>query len=279
MIFDRRPLPPGAPPEMHDLARMLAVAAGPAEPGELAGEATVLAAFARLASPVSISPAARRPARRRLSRRPARARLPLAAALVTAAAGLGSITAAYVDVLPGPLQQVAHVTVGAPPPTHSTSRRLPAVTNPPSVTHDPGASSPRSSRSAARTQVHGSVNRHRPRYELPGRHPVPVTSICTPGAVPTPTPVKPSPTPSLVKPSPTPSVVKPSPTPSPSSPGRPARLFKCRLPQAAWTSPLRTGSRLRPGEMVVPRLRRPAHRATKEPHAGNQRGRRLCRFR
>ncbi|MGO9194320.1 MAG: hypothetical protein ACLP8X_38495 [Streptosporangiaceae bacterium] len=49
MIFDRRPLPPGAPPEMHDLARMLAVMAGPAEPGELAGEATALAAFARLA--------------------------------------------------------------------------------------------------------------------------------------------------------------------------------------------------------------------------------------
>jgi hypothetical protein len=222
MIFDRRPLPPGAPPEMHDLARMLAAAAGPAEPRELAGEATALAAFARLASPVGISSAALRPARRRLPRRPARARLPLAAALVTAAAGLGSITAAYVDVLPGPLQQVAHVTVGAPLPAHSTSRRLPAVTNPPlSVTHDHGASSPRSSRSAARTQVHGSVNRHRPRYELPGRHPVPATSICTPGAVPTPTPVKPSPSPSLVKaspslvkPSPTPGLVKASPTPS-----------------------------------------------------------------
>jgi hypothetical protein len=65
MIFDRRPLPPGAPPEMHDLARMLAAVAGPAEPRELTGEASALAAFAQLASPVGISPAASRPARLR----------------------------------------------------------------------------------------------------------------------------------------------------------------------------------------------------------------------
>src|SRR5712692_7704724 len=88
MIFDRHPLPPGAPTEMHDLERRLAALAGPAEPGELAGEAAALAAFARLASPVGISPAARH----RLSRRPARGRLALAAALVAAAAGLGGAT-------------------------------------------------------------------------------------------------------------------------------------------------------------------------------------------
>ena len=29
MIFDRCPIPPGAPPEMRDLARMLAAGAGP----------------------------------------------------------------------------------------------------------------------------------------------------------------------------------------------------------------------------------------------------------
>src|SRR5713101_3051408 len=87
MIFDRRPLPPGAPPQMHDLER----------------RAAALAAFTRLASPVGISPAAWRPARHRLSRRPARGRLALAAALVAAAAGLGGATAAYNDVLPGPI--------------------------------------------------------------------------------------------------------------------------------------------------------------------------------
>ena len=147
---DRRPLPPGAPPEMHDLARMLTAVAGPAEPGELAGEATALAAFARRVSPVGISPAASRSARRRLSRRPGRARLPMAAALVTAAAGLSSIAAAYVGVLPAPIQQVAHVTVGAPAPPHGSSRRPAAVANPqPKMTLGPGISVTRPAHSAA----------------------------------------------------------------------------------------------------------------------------------
>lgn len=35
MLLERCPIPPGAPPEMHDLARLLAAAAGPAEPGDL----------------------------------------------------------------------------------------------------------------------------------------------------------------------------------------------------------------------------------------------------
>ena len=77
MIIARRALPPDAPQEMHDLARMLAALAGPGEPaelapGELAGEAAALAAFVRLASPAGISSAARRPVRRhRRSRRAA----------------------------------------------------------------------------------------------------------------------------------------------------------------------------------------------------------------
>ncbi len=65
MIIARRVLPPDAPQPMHDLALMLAALAGPAEPGELAGEAAVRAAFSRAASPVGISSA---PGRRR--RRP-----------------------------------------------------------------------------------------------------------------------------------------------------------------------------------------------------------------
>src|ERR1700733_12888385 len=88
MIIARRALPPDAPQEMHDLARMLAALADPGEPGELvpselapgwgapgelAGEAAARAAFVRLASPAGISPAARRPVRRhRRSRRPRR---------------------------------------------------------------------------------------------------------------------------------------------------------------------------------------------------------------
>jgi hypothetical protein len=210
MVFDRRPLPPGAPPEMHDLARMLATVAGPAEPGELAGEATALAAFARRVSPVGISPAASRSARRRLSRRPGRARLPMAAALVTAAAGLSSIAAAYVGVLPAPIQQVAHVTVGAPAPPYGSSRRPAAVANPqPKMTLGPGISVTRPAHSAAPTRVPGSTESHWPRHRLPLPGPGHIAASCVPELGPTQSAAKPSPTPSAVK-----STAKPSPTPS-----------------------------------------------------------------
>jgi hypothetical protein len=118
MIITRRALPPDAPQEMHDLARMLAALAGPAEPGELAGEAAVRAAFSRAASPAGISAAARRPLRRRRPRHRGRerSRVWLAAAMVAAVAGLGSVLAAYSDVLPSPIQQLAHVAVAAPAP-------------------------------------------------------------------------------------------------------------------------------------------------------------------
>ena len=95
MILERRPIPPGAPPEFHGLARVLAAVAGPAEPGDLAGQDGAHAAFTRLASRPGTSHAALRSARRSLSERPARGRLPQAAALAVAAAGLGSIAAAF----------------------------------------------------------------------------------------------------------------------------------------------------------------------------------------
>ena len=50
---------------------------------------------------------------------PSRARL--ATALVVTAAGLGSVLAAYTDVLPSPIQQVAHVAVAAPAPHRTGS--------------------------------------------------------------------------------------------------------------------------------------------------------------
>ena len=70
MILERCPIPPGAPPEIHGLARMLAAVAGPAEPGDLAGQAAAHAAFTQLVSPPGTSPAALRSAR--LLPRPAR---------------------------------------------------------------------------------------------------------------------------------------------------------------------------------------------------------------
>ena len=135
MILERRPIPPGAPPEIHGLALMLAAVAGSAEPGDLAGQDAAQAAFTRLASRSGTSHAALRSARRSLSERPARGRLPLAAALAVAAAGLGSTAAAYFGVLPSSIQHIAHVTIGAPPPPRDASPRSLTITSSPMPTH------------------------------------------------------------------------------------------------------------------------------------------------
>ena len=185
MILERRPIPPGAPPEMHVLERRLAALAGPAEPGELAGEAAALAAFARLASPAGISPAVRRPARHRLPRRPARGRLALVAALVAVAAGLGGATAAYNDVLPGPIQQMVHVTVGAPAPRHDGSPHSHGKSGARTDAHQmPGSSAPQPSSSANSAAVGGQASSQDPKYGLPTQSPR-LTRTCTPRPYPT----------------------------------------------------------------------------------------------
>src|SRR5215472_15533709 len=143
MILERRPLPPGAPPEIHGLARMLAAVAGPAEPGDLAGQDAAQAAFTRLTSRAGISHAALRSARRPLSERPVRGRLPLAAALAAAAAGLGSTAAAYAGVLPSPIQHFAHVAFGAPAPPRDFILHAPAANGSPAHRH-PDVSAPAS---------------------------------------------------------------------------------------------------------------------------------------
>ena len=196
MIIARRVLPPDAPQEMHDLARMLAALAGPGEPGELAKEAAVRAAFRRAASPVGVSPAARRPMRHRRPRRSrasSRSRAKLATALVVAVAGLGSVLAAYTDLLPSPIQQVAHVAVAAPAPhrsgslpstTTSRARHAHATLQP---TSRPG---PRPSHSAGTAQRPGQTSTPRARltpFSLPPSH-----GTCSPAPkhspVPSPTP-------------------------------------------------------------------------------------------
>jgi len=129
ILLERRPLPPGAPQEMHDLARMLATLDAPPEPGELAGEAEALAAFWRLASPARGRPAAVRPMRRGRSRPPARIRAGLAAAVTALVAGVAGTAAAYAGALPDRVQEAAHVIVGAPAPHHGSPQR-PAVPAP-----------------------------------------------------------------------------------------------------------------------------------------------------
>jgi hypothetical protein len=199
MIFEQRPLPPGAPPEMHDLARLLGAAAGPAEAEELAGQAAALAAFTRLAPPPGTSPAAQRSARRWLSGRPPRGRLSLAAALVVAAAGLGSTAAAFADVLPGPIQHFAHSTIAAPDRSRAAPQQKVAAAPPrrsarprtgPSVSHEahPHTSAQarghvgRPGRKRRGSRWHGRWHGHRP-----------VNPACAPGPVPTQSEYEPGP--------------------------------------------------------------------------------------
>jgi hypothetical protein len=207
MILERRPLPPGAPPEIHGLARMLAAVAGPAEPGDLAGQDAAQAAFTRLTSRVGTSHAALRSARRSLSERPARGRLPLAAALVVAAAGLGSTAAAYIGVLPSPIQHFAHVTFGAPAPPQDASPRPLMVTGslaPGLAT--PGTSGPARRQSAASSGPASGTTRPGPRGSRgwKGYGAVPGLGSCpaTPGPAPgySQNPVKPSPAPDQARP-------------------------------------------------------------------------------
>jgi hypothetical protein len=194
MILDRRPLPPGAPPEMHVLARTLASAAGPADPRELAGEAAALAAFRRSASRVGVSPAAR-PARRWLSRRPVRGRIPLAAALVAAAAGLGSIVAGYAGVLPGPIQEMVHVTVGAPSASRDGSPQTGTPSSlPRSSPHPSGSPGYRQASSASPTPAPSQTSHRQTHRGGSGPGPEHAVPTCTPGPEPTRNPVKTGPT-------------------------------------------------------------------------------------
>ena len=110
-LLDGRFIPPDAPEELRVVAEMLAELADPAEPGELAGEAPARMAFARRAAPAGASPGTRR----RSSWLPTVA-AGLAAVLVAASVGLGTVAAAgYAGMLPGPMQALAHRAIGAPP--------------------------------------------------------------------------------------------------------------------------------------------------------------------
>jgi hypothetical protein len=185
MIISRRALPPDAPQEMHDLARMLAALAGPAEPGELAGEAAARAAFVRLASPAGISPAARRPVRHRRSRRSrrqARSRAWLAAAVVSAAAGI-AVLAAYAGLLPNSVQQLAHVTVAAPAPHHAGPLPSPVAGAPLAAAGSPTPPAPRPHDSAAASAPASPAGTPALRF-TPDPSPTPALGTASPGCGP-----------------------------------------------------------------------------------------------
>ena len=125
-LLEGRSMPPGAPVELCAVAEMLADLAGPAEPGELAGEAAARLGLARTAHPAGISPAAHRSARPRRSWTSVPGTVRLGGALIAAAVGLGGAAAAYAGALPGPVQDLAHHLIGAPA-AHRALRRLAAI--------------------------------------------------------------------------------------------------------------------------------------------------------
>jgi hypothetical protein len=229
MVFDRCPLPPEAPAEIHGLAPLLVALAGPAEPGELAGEAAARGAFTRVASPAGVlfpdvRPAGRRARRHRPSRRLRHGRfrhgrVRLAAALLTMAAGLGTLAAAaYAGVLPSSVQSVAHTVAGplAPAPPvhhHHHDPRRPAAANAPRDTRSqpsPVRSHPtprprlgpahphRIDQYAGNATIPNPIFDHgspRPSYRpptrscaTPGPRPAPGSASCTPAPTRIPTP-------------------------------------------------------------------------------------------
>jgi hypothetical protein len=105
-----RPVPGDSAPELDALARLLASASGPATEAELSGEAAAVAAFAQVTGDSDLAPTALR--RKRMPAPALSSKLAVAVAAGAASVG-GFAAAAYANVLPGPLQNVAHNVIGA----------------------------------------------------------------------------------------------------------------------------------------------------------------------
>ena len=97
-------------PSLQPVADVLAALSAEPSPGELAGEARALAAFGRRAG----VPVPRRRARRGTAGLTSRLSTKVAAAATTAVLLGGAATAAFADVLPAPIQRLAHDAFGAP---------------------------------------------------------------------------------------------------------------------------------------------------------------------
>src|SRR6266542_2914589 len=113
VLLDGQPLPPDVPEQAYLVAEMLACLAGPAVPGELAGQAAARAAYARAAAWAGRGAAAGVRAR-------------LAAGAAAAVLGLGGAAAAFAGALPGPVQDLAHQMIGAPPAGRAPAGRAAA---------------------------------------------------------------------------------------------------------------------------------------------------------
>lgn len=127
LLLARQPLPLDAPRQARLTADALASLSDPQRPGALAGEAAARSAFASAAASPAIGPPATRPAARRTRvRRFVVTRPRLAAVLAAVAVSLGGTTAAaYAGVLPAPVQDIAHLAVGAPAVHHAAPQQHP----------------------------------------------------------------------------------------------------------------------------------------------------------
>jgi hypothetical protein len=112
---------PDASPSQQALALIFKAAARPGTGPELSGEATAVDAFILAATALHAQ------ARARTGKRPLARRTPVLAAAITTALIAGLYGTAAADVLPAPLQRLAHITFGAPAP----GRPAPALTGPP----------------------------------------------------------------------------------------------------------------------------------------------------
>jgi hypothetical protein len=133
---------PEAPAVQHAIAGLLGSAAGPASDRELANEAAAVAAFAQ-----AVGERAARPVRPRArARRGSAIAVGIAAAIAVAFSGV-----AAANVLPGPVQQLAHTTFGAPAPEHPAPRHPTARPKPARPAGPPtSAAGPRSQHGEAK---------------------------------------------------------------------------------------------------------------------------------
>jgi hypothetical protein len=165
-IMAGQALPADAPRQIRVLADWLTQLAKPNGPGELAGEAAAMSAFRRRISPATTMPLARARSHRLRRPRLMAGRARLAAAFATAAVAVGGSAAAYAGVLPGPVQNLAHRLIDAPPAFDNAAH--PAAGNQPPGLHHGGGASRGSTTSRKHQQVsHGIAKSHGKRTRRP----------------------------------------------------------------------------------------------------------------
>jgi hypothetical protein len=225
LILDGASPCPAAPPELAGLPELLADLSAPAEPGELALEAAVLARFRSRARTAGAPGVPRAPVPRKAPWRGAPRSPKLAAGLVVAAIGLGGAAAAYAGVLPAPLQDFAHRTLEAPAARPAPGHHPGVV---PAQRPGAGSATPPAGQHARRSAAPGATAGDRTRGTA--AHATTPAHPATPGrAHPSPQPTRhPQPGPPA-RPTGPPRPIRPPQASQPPHPGRPPRPSRAQL--------------------------------------------------